>query len=86
MVKPHRKGAGFVERAAETHAAVHGEAVTPLQQQADHLEKVLVPADGDSIFRYAAEAGHHAVVQRLDQRRGIANGRERYALTGNGDS
>ena len=40
-----------------------------LQQQADDLEEILVPADGDAIFGDAAEPSHHAIVQGIDQAR-----------------
>ena len=53
------------ERAAEAHAAEHRELRAPLEQQADELEEILVPADGDAVFGDAAEAGHDAVVERF---------------------
>ena len=84
--KPMRERAGVVERAAEAHAAVQREAVAPLEQQADHLEEVLVPAHGDAVFGHAAEAGHQAVVERLDEVAHVANRRERHALAANGDA
>ena len=37
----------------------------PLQQQADELEEILVPAHGDAVFGDAAETGHDAVVERF---------------------
>ena len=39
----------------------------PLQQQADDLQEVLVPAHGDAVFGDAAEAGHDALVEILVQ-------------------
>ena len=45
----------------------------PLQQQADQLEVVLVPADGDAVLGDAAEPGHDAVVEVLVQRLDVAH-------------
>ena len=68
------------QRPAEAHAAEHRELRAPLQQQADDLQKILVPADRDAIFRHAAEARHHAVVQRFVQLIHVANRAKRNAL------
>ena len=43
----------------------------------DDLQEVLVPAHGDAVFGDAAEARHHAVVERLAQRRDVADRLER---------
>src|SRR5918911_1654959 len=48
------------ERAAEAHAAEHGELAPPLQQKANQLQEVLVPAHRDAVLRDAAKARHHA--------------------------
>ena len=58
VVEAQRERVVGVERAAEAHAAEQREAVAPLEQQADHLEEVLVPAHGDAVLGHAAEAGH----------------------------
>ena len=61
------------ERAAEAHAADHGEGRAPLQQQAHDLEEVLVPAHGDAVFGDAAEAGHDPLRQVLAELRHVAH-------------
>ena len=60
--------------------------VAPLEQQPDHLEEVLVPAHGDAVLGDAAEARHHAIVERLDQRRDVAHRLERHALARDRDA
>ena len=67
------------DRAAEAHAAEHGEARPPLQQQADDLEEVLVPAHGDAVFGDAAETGHGALAQILVQLADVVDRLERHA-------
>ena len=53
----------------------------PLQQQADDLQEVLVPADGDAVLGDAAEPRHHAVVERfVDAREMSRIGWNGYAL------
>ena len=54
--------------------------VAPLQQQPDDLQEVLVPADRDAVLGHAAEARHHAIVERFVQLVHIANRPERHAL------
>ena len=51
--------------------------VPPLQQQAHQLQVVLVPPHGDAVLGHAAEAGHHAVVEVLEQPLRIAHRRGR---------
>ncbi len=72
VIEAQRERVLGVERAAEAHAAVQREAVAPLEQQPDHLEEVLVPAHRDAVLGDAAEARHHAIVERLGQRRDVA--------------
>ncbi len=55
------------QRAAEAHAAEHGELRAPLDKQANDLEEILVPANRDAVLGDAAEAGHGAMVERLLQ-------------------
>ena len=86
VVEAERKGTLDVERPAETRAAVQREAVAPLQQQADDLEEVLVPADSDAVLGDAAETRHHPVVERFGQGRRIEDGHERHARAGDGDA
>ena len=50
-----------------------------LEQQANDLEEVLVPAHGDAVLGDAAEARHHAIVERLEQLVDVADRRERHA-------
>ena len=74
--KPSAKALVDGERAAEAHAAEHRELRAALEQQADDLEEVLVPAHGDAVFGDAAEAGHDAVVEPLvELRRRRGSGR-----------
>ena len=80
MIEAERERALGVERAAEAHAAEQRETVAALEQQADDLEEVLVPAHRDPVLGDAAESRHHAIVERLVQRRGVADRRERRAL------
>src|SRR5438105_9979565 len=42
---------------------------------------MLVPAHRDAVFRDAAEARHHAILERLAQARAVADGRESDART-----
>ena len=65
VVEAHRHGVLQRHRAAEAHAAEHGELAAAFEQQADDLEEVLVPAHGDAVFGDAAEAGHDALVERF---------------------
>ena len=51
----------------------------PLEQQADDLEEVLVPAHRDAVFGDAAEARHDARAQVLAQLGDIADRPERHA-------
>ncbi len=61
MVEAHLEGLVQGDGAAQPDAAQHQELGAALQHQADHLEEVLVPADGDAVFGDAAEAGHDAL-------------------------
>ena len=76
---PARTRSSMVERAAEAHAAEHGEFAAPLEQQADELQEILVPAHGDAVFGDAAEAGHDAVVEPLVELLHVADRAERHA-------
>ncbi len=73
VVEAHGKGVVDGDRAAETHAAKHAEFGAALEQETDDLQKIFVPANGYAIFRHAAKAGHHAVVQRFVQLIHVAN-------------
>ncbi len=75
-----------IERAAEAHAAEERKAIAAFEQEPYHLQEILVPAHGDAVLGHTAEAGHHAVVQRLIQCRCVANRRKRRALAGNRDT
>ena len=65
MVESHGKGRFLGDGTAETHTAEHGEERAPFHQQTQHLEEILVPTHGDSVFGDAAEPGHGALVQVL---------------------
>src|SRR6185503_3312079 len=65
-----------VERAAEAHAAEHGELAPPLEQQADDLEEVLVPAHRDAVLGDAAEPGHDALAEVFLQLLDVLDGSE----------
>ncbi len=78
VVEAHRPGIVHRQRgaAAEADAAEMGEFVgAPLQQQAHHLQVVLVPADGDAVLGHAAEPGHDAVVEVFEHRLDVAHRR-----------
>src|SRR5205085_12186769 len=55
------------ERAAESHATVNLQVVATLERDANHLQEVLVPPNGDAVFGDAAEAGEDAIVELLPQ-------------------
>ncbi len=82
VIEAERERALGVERAAEAHAAEEREPVAALEQQPDDLEEILVPAHRDPVLGDAAESRHHAIVERLVERRGVADRRERHALAG----
>ncbi len=82
VVESQLERAVGVDRAAEAHAAEHRETVATLEQQADHLEKALVPAHGDPVLGDATESRHHAIVERLLEHREVADRLERLALAG----
>ena len=65
VIESHFKRALNRQRAAEAHAAKHGELLPPLQQQPDDFQEILVPADRDAILGNAAESRHHPIVERL---------------------
>ena len=73
MVEAEGEGLLQGQRAAEAHAAEHGEARAPLDQQPDDLQEILVPANGDAVFGHPAEARHGAVVEILMQLADIAD-------------
>ena len=54
--------------AAEADPALHGEFGAAFEQDPHQLEVVLIPPHGDAVFRHAAEAGQHAVIEVLEQR------------------
>ena len=68
VVEAHAEGIVGIERAAEAHAAEQGELPAPFEQQAYHLEEILVPAHGDAVLGHAAEASHDAIIQGFVQR------------------
>ena len=80
MVETAGEGVPHAQGAAEAHAAEHRELAPPLEQQADDLEEILVPAHGDAVFRDAAEAGHHAAVEILAQLPYFLDGLERHPV------
>ena len=80
VIEAELEGAIDGDRPAEAHAAEHGERTATLDQEADDLEEVLVPANGDAIFGDAAEAGHDAVVERFVNLVDLANGAEGFLV------
>jgi hypothetical protein len=86
VIESERERVVRADRAAEAHAAVHREALAPLDQKAQQLQEVLVPAHGDAVLGDAAEARHHAIVERLAERRDIANRHEGHALAVRADA
>jgi len=86
VIEAHLEGAIDGHSAAEAHAAEHAELRAPFQQQPDQLEKILVPANGDAVFGYAAKARHDPVVQRLVQLVYVVDGTERGTFPANSDS
>src|SRR5262249_32832420 len=75
-----------IERAAETHATVERKALAALEQQANHFQKVLVPADSDAVFVHPAAAGHTPLAQRLCQRLDVADRSEGSAFAVGSDT
>ena len=73
VVEAEIEGAVDRHRAAEADAAIHRELRPPLQQQANHLQEILVPAHRDAVLGDAAEPGHDAVVEPLEQARDVAD-------------
>ena len=67
VVEAHRHRVLERHRAAEAHTAEHRELAAALEQQADELEKILVPAHGDAVFRNAAEPCHDSRAERFVQ-------------------
>ena len=67
MVEAEIEGAVDRQRAAEADAAIHRELRPPLEQQADDLQEILVPAHRDAVLGDAAEPGHRALVEPLDR-------------------
>src|SRR5207244_3603710 len=55
VIEAEREGTRSIQSAAETHATEESEALAPLEQQANQLEKVLVPTNGDPILGDSAE-------------------------------
>ena len=67
VIEAKRERAVHVDRAAKANATIERKMVTPLEQQSNHLKKILVPAHGNAVFGDAAEASHRTFVKRLDQ-------------------
>ena len=86
MIETERECVVDRERAAEARAAEKRELPAPLDQQADHLEEVLVPAHGDAVFGHAAEACHQALVQALVEILHVAHRMEGHAFTARRDA
>ena len=63
MVEAEVECGVYRKSAAEADAAIHAEFGAALQQQADDLKEVLVPADGDAVLGDAAEACHDTLIQ-----------------------
>src|SRR6267143_185115 len=77
--RPSRAAAAFSVRIARAWAR-NSSAVSvssALQQQADDLQKIFVPADCDSVLGHSAKARHHAVVERLVNLIHVPDGPER---------
>ena len=55
----------------ETNASVAPEAVSSRQNQINDFEKILVPANRDSVFGDAAKSGEHPFIEILVQLREI---------------
>ena len=58
MVKAHVPGIIYCNRATKAHATVSTEGLPPEQRKVDDFQEVFVPADGNTVFRHAAETGH----------------------------
>ena len=67
MVKAQIPSFVHGQGSAKTHPAVAAERIAAQQIQINHLEEILIPADGDAIFRNSAETEHDALVQILVQ-------------------
>ncbi len=80
VIEAHLEGRVHGDGAAESHAAVERKLGAALEQQAHHLQVVLVPADRDAVLSHAAEACHGAMIQRFEQFVGIADRAERNAI------
>jgi hypothetical protein len=76
VIEAHGEGALDRHRSAEAHAAEHRELGAALEQQAHHLQVILVPAHGDAVFGDATEARHGALAEILAQRLDVAHRRE----------
>jgi len=70
VIEAEAKGVVDRERAAEAHAADEREFLAALEEQADDLEEILVPAHGDAVLGHAAEASQDALVELLEERPG----------------
>ena len=76
--KPSAKAPSIVKRAAEAHPAIHRERGAALEQEADDLQEILVPAHRDAVFGDAAEPGHRRARRAGRTRLGdVADRRER---------
>ena len=73
MIEAARKGALHRQRTTKTYPTIEHKLIAPLEQQAQYLEEVLVPAHRDPVFGDPAEAGTHALIESLLQFGGIAN-------------
>ena len=81
MIEAHVQCAFSGDRTAETHPAKQGKLRTPLQQQANDLQKIFIPAHGNAIFGHPAETSHHSIIQWLTQGAGIIYWRKRHTFT-----
>jgi hypothetical protein len=77
MVEAHLPGILQRDRPAKPYAAEQHELFAPFQQQADQLEEILVPANGDAVFRDTPEASHDPLVEVLVKGGDIAHRLER---------
>jgi len=60
VIEAEIEGAVNGEGAAEAHAAVHGKSIAPFEEQADHFQEVLVPAD---VMPYSATPPKPAITR-----------------------
>ena len=80
VIEAHVEGAVDGEGAAETDAAEHAEFSAAFEEEADDLEKIFVPADGDAVLGDASEAGVDALIKAFVNIRDVADGAEGVAF------